>query len=180
VPDSELADSHDSVAAVTAPVAPVARVDPFAVTLRPDVTQAAAWALVGAVTVALLGFVVSRANSPFWGSALLIVCVGVTGLFALQVFLPRSWTLHLDRDGIHGHLAGGEISREFTDVRALTVEKIVGEPVLSLHTTTGRERMLLPIGCDLGSVRRLASAIDRERASGASVAASAPRPPVAP
>lgn len=177
MPDSELADSHESAAAVTAPVAPT---DPFAVTLRPDVTQAALWALVGALTVGLMGFVVSRGNSPFWGSALLLACVGVTGLFALQVFLPRSWTLHLDRGGIHGHLAGGEISREFTDVRALTVDMIVGEPVLSLHTTTGRERMLLPIGCDLGGVRRLASAIDRERASGDSVAATAPRPPVAP
>lgn len=177
MPDSELADSHDSVAAVTAPVA---QVDPFAVTLRPDATLAAGWALVGALTVGLMGFVVSRANSPFWGSALLLACVGVTGLFALQVFLPRSWTLHLDRGGIHGHLAGGEISREFTDVRALTVDMILGEPVLSLHTTTGRERMLLPIGCDLGSVRRLASAIDRERASGDSVAVTAPRPPVAP
>lgn len=159
------------------PSGTAAPVDPLAVTLRPSRVAAGAWTIAGALAIALASYTLRQTSSPYLPSALLLLTIAVTSVHALQVFLPGAWTVHVDRDVVTGHVAGGEVHHELADVRAMTVERFLGDPVLLLHSGASRQRVLLPVGCDLAGLRRLAAAFDQDAAAGRRPPASVNQPP---
>lgn len=133
--------------------------DDGTVTLRPDRLRAAWWSLVGLVATGLGAWAFSASRWSVLYAVLCTVCALPTAVFLLQLLAPDTWTLEVDRDGVQGHVAAFRVVEPFVGLRSVELGRLAGEPVLELQGR-GRRRLLLPIGADLGALRRLLATVD--------------------
>ena len=122
------------------------------VVLRPDRVRAAWWGAVGVTATALAAWSFSASRASLALAVLLTLCAVPTAAFLLQLLAPDTWTLTVDRDGVHGHVAAFRVDEPFADLRHVDLDRVVGEPVLVL-VGQRRRRLLLPVGCRLDRLR---------------------------
>lgn len=124
------------------------------VTLRPDRLRAGWWSAVGITATGLAAWAFDASSWSLLYAVLCTVCALLTAAFTLQLLAPDTWTLTVDRAGVHGHVAAFRVEEPFAGLRAVEVDRVAGEPVLVLRGH-GRRRLLLPVGSDVAALRRL-------------------------
>lgn len=134
------------------------------VTLRPDRWRAAAWTLVGVTATGLAAYSFGSSSWFVVHAVLLTLCALPTAVFGLQLLAPDTWTLHVDRAGVRGHVAAFAVDEPFHGLDTVAVVRSFGEPVLLLRGYGGRRRLLLPVGCDVRVLRQLLSDVGRRPA----------------
>lgn len=137
------------------------------VTLEPDRARAGAWTAVGLVATSLAGYAVGSSTWLLLTAGLAVVCAVPTSVFLLQLFAPETWTLHVDRMGVHGHIGTFPVDHSFAQLRAVELRRVAGEPVLVLlGPGSHRRRLLLPVGCDLDGLEQVLRAVEQAKARG--------------
>lgn len=135
------------------------------VTLEPDRARAAAWTAVGLLATSLAAYAVGSSTWLLLTATLAVLCAVPTAVFLLQLFAPEAWTLHVDRDGVHGTVATFPVEESFAPLRAVELDTVAGEPVLVLiGPGDRRRRLLLPVGCDLERLRDVLRGVERAKA----------------
>ena len=136
------------------------------VTLAPDRARAALWAGLGLVATCLAAFATGSSRWLLANAVLLTLCALPTAVFGLQFLAPETWTLEVDTSGVRGHVAAFVVGEPFAALRAVELHRVAGEPVLVLLGTTGRRRLLLPVGCDVAGLRAVLEQVEHAKARG--------------
>lgn len=148
------------------------------VVLSPSRRHASVWALTGAIALLCAAWGLRRAGSAvivLVAAGVLLACVAVTALFALQVFAPRAWTLHVSRAGVWGHVMGVPVELHRADLGVVRLGRLLGDPVLEVRTDAGRHRYLLPVGADVAGLDRRLAAMTADDAPATAPSPTEPR-----
>ena len=137
-----------------------------AVTLEPNRRRAAAWTVVGLAATVLSAYAFGASDAGLLPGLLVASCAVPTGVFGLQLLAPETWTLHVDRAGVHGSIGTFRVEESFAGLRAVELRHRGGEPVLVLLDPAGRRTLWLPVGCDLDRLRTLLRELEHARARG--------------